>query len=79
MARKSGQLISNGSRTWLVRVSLCRDPESGTRKYHDKTIRGSFREAPGDARVDSRKCSAWRDVLGKIYEESVISGENPQA
>jgi integrase len=45
MARKAGQLISRGSRTWLVRVSLGRDPESGTRKYHNKTIRGSFREA----------------------------------
>ncbi|MBZ5675298.1 MAG: site-specific integrase [Acidobacteriia bacterium] len=45
MARKAGQLISRGSRTWLVRVSLGRDPETGTRKYHNKTIRGSFREA----------------------------------
>ena len=45
MARKSGQLISRGPHTWLVRVSLGRDPESGTRKYHNKTIRGSFREA----------------------------------
>jgi integrase len=45
MARKAGQLISRGSRTWLVRVSLGRDPETGTRKYHNKTVRGSFREA----------------------------------
>jgi integrase len=45
MARKAGQLISRGSRTWLVRISLGRDPETGTRKYHNKTIRGSFREA----------------------------------
>jgi integrase len=45
MARKSGQLISRGSRTWLVRVSLGRDPETGSRKYHNKTVRGSFREA----------------------------------
>jgi integrase len=28
-----------------VRVSLGHDPETGTRKYHNKTIRGSFREA----------------------------------
>ena len=42
MARKAGQLISRGSRTWLVRVSLGRDPETGTRKYHNKTIRGFF-------------------------------------
>ncbi|HYL15798.1 MAG TPA: tyrosine-type recombinase/integrase [Terriglobales bacterium] len=45
MARKTGQLISRGSRTWLVRVSLGRDSETGTRKYHNKTVRGSFREA----------------------------------
>jgi hypothetical protein len=45
MARKAGQLISRGPRTWLVRVSLGREPETGTRKYHNKTIRGSFREA----------------------------------
>jgi len=45
MSRKAGQLISRGSRTWLVRVSLGRDPESGTRKYHNKTIRGTYREA----------------------------------
>jgi hypothetical protein len=38
MARKAGQLISRGSRTWLVRISLGRDPETGTRKYHNKTI-----------------------------------------
>ena len=41
MARKAGQLISRGSRTWLVRISLGRDSETGTRKYHNKTIRGS--------------------------------------
>ena len=45
MARKPGQLTSRGSRTWLVGVSLGRDPETGTRKYHNITIRGSFREA----------------------------------
>ncbi len=45
MARRPGQLISRGPHTWLVRVSLGREPETGTRKYHNKTIRGSFREA----------------------------------
>ena len=45
MARKAGQLISRGPHTWLVRVSLGREPENGTRKYHNRTIRGSFREA----------------------------------
>ena len=45
MARKAGQLIARGPRTWLVRVSLGRDRETGTRKYYNKTVRGSFREA----------------------------------
>src|SRR5580700_8327001 len=45
MARKAGQLISRGTRTWLVRVSLGRDPQTGTRKYHNRTVHGSFREA----------------------------------
>jgi hypothetical protein len=45
MARKAGQLISRGPCTWLVRVSLGRDRETGTRKYHNKTIRGSLHEA----------------------------------
>jgi len=45
MSRRAGQLVSRGQRTWLVRVSLGRDLETGTRKYHNKTIRGSFREA----------------------------------
>jgi integrase len=45
MARKAGQLISRGTRTWLVRVSLGRDPETATRKYHNRTVHGSFHEA----------------------------------
>lgn len=45
MARKAGQLISRGPRTWLVRVSLGREPETRTRKYRNKTIRGSFCKA----------------------------------
>lgn len=32
MARKAGQIIARGASTWLVRVHLRRDPQSGTRK-----------------------------------------------
>lgn len=45
MARKAGQLISRGPHTWLVRVSLGRDPQSGTRKYHNKTVHGGLKGA----------------------------------
>jgi hypothetical protein len=33
MSRKAGQLISRGSRTWLVRISLGRDPKTRIREY----------------------------------------------
>ena len=45
MARKKGQIIRRGTNSWLVRVYLGRDPQSGTRKYHNQTIHGPLREA----------------------------------
>ena len=44
-ARKAGQIVARGASTWLVRVYLGRDPQTGTRKYHNQTIHGPFREA----------------------------------
>jgi hypothetical protein len=41
MARKAGQIIARGQSTWLVRVYLGRDPQTGTRKYHNQTLHGS--------------------------------------
>jgi hypothetical protein len=45
MARKLGQIIARGQSNWLVRVYLGRDAQTGTRKYHNQTIHGPFREA----------------------------------
>jgi hypothetical protein len=45
MARKLGQIIARGPSTWLVRIYQGRAPQTGTRKYLNQTIRGSFREA----------------------------------
>ena len=45
MARKAGQIVERGASTWLVRVYLGRDPQTGTRKYLNQTIHGPFREA----------------------------------
>jgi Nucleotide modification associated domain 2/Phage integrase family/Phage integrase, N-terminal SAM-like domain len=45
MARKLEQIIGRGKRTWLVRIYQGRDPGTGTRKYHNQTIHGPFREA----------------------------------
>ena len=45
MAKKAGQIIARGPRTWLVRVSLGRDKQTNRRKYHNKTVHGSMRDA----------------------------------
>lgn len=41
---KAGQIISRGTNTWLVRVFLGRD-EANKRKYHNKTIHGTKKDA----------------------------------
>ncbi len=45
MARKVGQIIGRGSRTWLVRVYVGRDTVSKRRKYLNKTVHGGLRDA----------------------------------
>src|SRR6516164_6565265 len=45
MARKVGQIVRRGARTWLVRVYNGRDPESKKRKYLNQTIHGGLRDA----------------------------------
>ena len=45
MAKRAGQIIPRGKRTWLVRVYLGRDPQTGKRKYHNKTIHGTSKDA----------------------------------
>lgn len=41
----AGQLIRRGPRTWLVRVFMGRDPGTGKRRYHNKTIHGTKKMA----------------------------------
>ncbi len=68
MARKAGQIVSRGSHKWLVRISLGRELETGKRKYHNKTIRGSFREAQTylNAKLQER-------VIGRLPRAAAIS------
>jgi hypothetical protein len=54
MARKAGQIIPHGPRTWLVRISIGRDKQSNTRKYQHKTIHGSMRDAQMYCRANCR-------------------------
>jgi hypothetical protein len=53
MAWKAGEIISRDPCTLLVRLSLGREPETGTRKYHNRTIRDSFRDANSIPALDS--------------------------
>ncbi|MNR86726.1 putative prophage phiRv2 integrase [compost metagenome] len=41
----AGQIIPRGDRTWLVRVYLGRDPETGKRRYHNHTVHGTKKDA----------------------------------
>jgi integrase len=41
----AGQIIPRGERTWVVRVFLGRDSQTGKRRYHNKTIRGNKKDA----------------------------------
>ena len=47
MARKVGQIIRRGTRTWLVRVYSGRDVENKKRTYLNQTIHGGLRDAQG--------------------------------
>ena len=59
-----GQIIKRGDGTWLVRVFLGRDRETGKREYHNKTIHGNKKDA-GDALTDLLKDkSAGRLTIG---------------
>lgn len=41
----AGQIISRGDRTWLVRMFLGRDPNTGKRQYHSHTVHGTKEDA----------------------------------
>src|SRR5437763_12440205 len=68
MAGKAGQIIPRGERTWLVRVFMGRDSESGKRKYVNKTIHGTLR----DAQAYLSRSQRDRD-LAVFFEPSRIS------
>ena len=64
MARKVGQIIARGDRIWLIRVYLGRDHETKKRNYHNRTIRGSMREAQAYLTKKLRERDLGRDLEG---------------
>ena len=64
----AGQLINRGERTWLVRVFLGRDVLTGKKKYHNKTVKGTKKDAQRYLN------GVLRDIdLGKFAEPKKIS------
>lgn len=64
MARKVGQIIARGDRRWLMRVYLGRDHETKKRNYHNRTVRGSMREAQAYLTKKLRERDLGRDLEG---------------
>jgi integrase len=68
----AGQIISRGKSTWLVRVFLGRDPDTGKRRYHNKTIRGNKKDAEG---VLTDLLKSRNAGLLSVGSESLMIGE----
>ena len=64
MARKVGQIIARGDRRWLIRVYLGRDHETKKRRYHNRTIHGSMRDAQAYLTRKLRERDLGRDLEG---------------
>ena len=64
MARKVRQIIARRERTWLVRVYLGRDPETRERKYHNRTIHGSMKQAQAYLTKRLRERDLGRGIEG---------------
>jgi len=64
MARKVGQIIARGDRRWLIRVYLGRDHETKKRRYHNRTIHGSMRDAQAYLTRKLRERDIGRDLEG---------------
>jgi len=45
VARQASSIVNRGRNKWLVRVYLGKDPATGKRRYHNKTIHGRKKDA----------------------------------
>jgi hypothetical protein len=71
MARKVGQIIARGDRRWLIRFYLGRDHETKKRKYRNRTIHGSIREAQAYLTKKLRERDLGRDLEGAWRPDGV--------
>ena len=71
MARKTGQIIRRGSRTWLDRIYIGRTPENRKRRYVGKFIHGGLRSA----QAHLNRMPAERDVGRNIRSSRQTVGQ----
>jgi hypothetical protein len=77
MARKVGQIVRRGDRTWLVRVYNGRDPESRKRKYLNQTVHGGLRDAQSQLnkmlseRDRGRNPDSSKQTLNRYHDSAV--------
>jgi integrase len=64
----AGQLLKKGENRWHVKIFLGRDPRTGKRKYHNKMIRGTKRDAQAYLTATLRE----KD-LGRLIEPATIT------
>jgi hypothetical protein len=64
IARKVGQIIARGDRRGLIRVYLGPDHETKKRKYHNRMIHGSIRDAQAYLTRKLRERDLGRDLEG---------------
>jgi integrase len=65
-----GQIIARGERTWLVRIYTGRDPQTGKRKYDNKTVHATKKEA--QAYLNSKLTE--RDLGTYTSPKSILMG-----
>ncbi len=69
--RRSGQVVQRGERVHLVRVYLGRDAETGKRRYHNKTIHGTKK----DAQAYLNRVLRDKDMGGLVEPSKVMLNE----
>ena len=71
----AGQIISRGERTWLLRVYLGRDPQTGKRKYENQTFHGTRKDAQKKLNTELTQRDfgdvgrARRTIMGELFDD----------
>jgi hypothetical protein len=76
MARKVGQIVRRGTRTWLVCIYNGRDAETKKRRYLNETIHGGLWDA-GSSQQNARRTRSRSK--SRLFEANTESGSRSMA